>query len=150
MSARLRLYLTGGAQNADPAKSLGGTTSNVYAPADLFADVPEAECLAGRVDYRAVDLVNQGDQGARRVAVWCEGGGLEIAATSTADVETKDGTQPPWNHGAYTAFAAHDVDSPLLLPDIFPTRAIRIWAKRVVAKRSEAADVTATIDFRYV
>lgn len=152
MAAEIIAHLTGGETNTNPAASLGGRTSVYLAPADLFADVPRADCYPGRTDYRAVDLVNVGDQGARNLRVWTEGdaGEFAIALTGTTDVSTKDGSTPPWDHGFFPAFTICDADDPLDCPIIAAGRAVRVWLKRTIPSRAGSAEITAALAFRYV
>jgi len=58
----LKLYLTGGAANADPLLSLGGVISSVQFTDNtldkLFASIGPAEAAAGSVKYRALSFKN--------------------------------------------------------------------------------------------
>lgn len=58
-SSDIKLRLTGGAANTNPALSLGGAPSNTDAnTATLFRKITDAEALAGKILYRAVAVVN--------------------------------------------------------------------------------------------
>ena len=60
----IQFRLTGGASNANPNTSLGGTTSSVQlsgtAMNNLFDDVSSAEASSGDTEYRAFSLVQTG------------------------------------------------------------------------------------------
>jgi len=60
-----KLYLSGGATNADPSLSIGGAMSSIPVSAsklnNLFDDISGDEAAAGRVDYRMVYCENGGD-----------------------------------------------------------------------------------------
>jgi hypothetical protein len=59
--ANLRMYLSGGGGNSDPAASLGGDISStelVNGLNNLFGDVSGDEALAGVTDYRCIYFRN--------------------------------------------------------------------------------------------
>jgi hypothetical protein len=60
-----KMYLSGGATNADPSLSIGGAKSSVAVSAsklnNLFDDISGDEAAAGHVDYRMVYVENGGD-----------------------------------------------------------------------------------------
>jgi hypothetical protein len=62
-AANLRLYLSGGSSNADPALSLGGARSthalSASALNNLFDDVTGSQASAGHVEYRCLYFVNE-------------------------------------------------------------------------------------------
>jgi hypothetical protein len=62
VSADIKLYLSGGASNADPLLSLGGIISSTLVSAtalnNLWDNVTDAEALAGNTDYRCIYVNN--------------------------------------------------------------------------------------------
>lgn len=85
MAASLFFHLTGGAANADPDLSLGGTGSSVRlsitALNNLFDSVnPDEIAGVALVEYRAIDLVNEGDAEARNV---------QFYLTDTPNIESR-------------------------------------------------------------
>ena len=60
-----KMYLSGGATNADPSLSIGGAKSSVPVSAsklnNVYDDVSGDEAAAGRVDYRLTYAQNDGD-----------------------------------------------------------------------------------------
>lgn len=58
VSTDIKYRLSGGASNADPLLSLGGTKSNTDASATIFDDVSSAEATAGDTEYRCVYVHN--------------------------------------------------------------------------------------------
>jgi hypothetical protein len=65
MAAVLKLYLTGGASNADPDASLGGVMSSEELSEtplnNLFDDIDPNQAEVGVTEYRALGLYNDGD-----------------------------------------------------------------------------------------
>lgn len=57
-SSELKLRLSGGAANSDPAASIGGAISSVDMPSGIFANVPSADSSAGETYYRLVYVRN--------------------------------------------------------------------------------------------
>lgn len=58
ISSDIKYRLSGGAANADPLLSLGGTKSSVDASATIFDNVSGDESTAGDVEYRCVYVHN--------------------------------------------------------------------------------------------
>lgn len=155
MSARLDLRLTGGAVNANPALSLGGLTSAHPAPEALFADLSAGACGRGGVDYRAVDFVNVGDQGAHEVRVWTEtpngaGSGVALGLSGVPDVGLVVPGQPPWDHGAPVTFAEYSAAAPLTIPLVMPGQAARLWLRRTTPRRAALGDPSALLRWTYL
>jgi hypothetical protein len=72
MAADLKFHYTGGAANSDPDLSLGGTGSsellNSTALNNLFDNVnPDEISAAPLVEYRAIDISNDGDATAKNI-----------------------------------------------------------------------------------
>lgn len=57
-SSELKLRLSGGAANSNPAASIGGTISSVDMPTGIFANIPAADSSAGETYYRLVYVRN--------------------------------------------------------------------------------------------
>lgn len=148
MPARLVLYLTGGADNADPRASLGGLRSHVPAPVALWDDLPAAACVAGRVDYRAVDLVNEGNQGALGVELWtAPAGHVEVGLPlgQTQALATRTPTEPPpdWSRPWVLFGAVYPV------PILPPGAALRVWLQRTTPPGATRAELTVALHWRY-
>jgi len=84
MASDLTFHYTGGAANDDPDLSLGGTGSSEVLSAtalnNLFDNVnPDEIELANLVEYRAIDIVNDGD---------AEAHNIEFYLTDTPNVES--------------------------------------------------------------
>lgn len=152
MSAHVALYLTGDAENVDPLASLGGARSLTQAPAALWSDVPEADCLLGYVDYRCVDLANTGDRTAHAVDVWTDpAGGVALGVPRGQGVQTKSPLEAPadW-YRPWVEFAGYSAVSPLTLALLGPGQALRLWLRRTTPAGSPGADVTSRLCWRYV
>jgi hypothetical protein len=138
MASTLEYRLTGGASNADPNKSLGGTMSSEKLSTtplnDLFANVlPEDRQSEDSVRYRAFDIQNTSDVMSQAmefyfldtpnsesiVAIWLDSTGTqEIADEQTAPV------------GA--TFTTPLIDSKLSLPNLAAGSNHRLWIRRTV------------------
>lgn len=152
MAAELVLRLTGGANNTDPAKSLGNETS-VWPVAlnDLFPDVSAADRESGRIDYRALDLLNIGDQGAHGIRAWTgDAGVLTLAVTGVVDVASKDGRSPPWDHGHFVSFAGYSKSLPLEVNDLAQDGAARLWLCRTIPPGGPFGPMSETLFLEYV
>lgn len=151
MPSELILRLTGGVNNTDPEKSLGGETSAW--PVDLvnlFPTVERAGGLAGEVTYRALDLVNIGDQGAHRIKVWLAPGEcMELGLSGTQDVDAV-ALGRPWDHGHEVSFGRYRKASPLVVPDIQCGEKKRLWMKRTTPPRSATGADSETLRISYL
>lgn len=58
LKGTIKLYLSGGADNSDPALSLGGVISSTLAPTQLLGNVSWQKALTGMTDYLCVYLKN--------------------------------------------------------------------------------------------
>jgi hypothetical protein len=135
----LKLYLTGGAANADPTLSLGGVTSSVLFTDNtldkLFASVTPAEGLAGSVKYRALTFKNTSALTAYAAAIYIA---QETTSTDTTVALAYDatGTQSIVNEN--TAPTGLSFSTPLSLAtaialgDVLAAGVARIWFKRTV------------------
>lgn len=147
MPAELALRLTGGRDNTDPALSLGGETS-VWPVAlhDLFGPVSFADAMGGLVEHRGLAVVNEGNQGARRVRAWTEVGpdgeaNLELGYSDRPDwhVRCPEGRAElaPRDHfSRQVTLAPHGPDAPLELPELAPGNEVRLWLRRTIAPKS--------------
>ena len=74
MPATLVFKLTGGASNSDPNACLGGVGSSVSLSGtrlnNLFDDVLASEADSGDVEYRALDIYNDGDAEATGISFY--------------------------------------------------------------------------------
>lgn len=140
MASNLFFHYTGGASNSDPDLSLGGTGSserlNTTALNNLFDNINPDEIATGdRVEYRAIDVYNNGDAEARNIefyftdtpnsesilAVW-----LDSTGTQTIPNET---TEPAGASGNWTTPL---VGSKLSLGNLAAAGTHRLWIRRTV------------------
>jgi hypothetical protein len=140
MAASLQLRLTGGAGNSDPNASLGGTMSSTQvsgtAMNNLFDNVSAAEASAGDVEYRAIDIYNNGDAPATSVTLWWDtqtpsagsvvACGVDATATQTLGNENTAPSAPT------VTFTEPTSGSPLSLTDITNGQARRIFIRRTI------------------
>lgn len=142
----LKLYLTGGAANADPLLSLGGVTSSVLFTDNtldkLFASVGPAEALAGSTKYRALTFKNTSAQTAYGSLMHISQETSE-ATTTVAIAYDATGTQDIANED--TAPTGLSFSTPLSLAtaialgDIVSGGTARVWFKRIVTAAATAA-----------
>lgn len=140
MAAVLELRLTGGAANADPNLSLGGTMSSNQVAAgplnNLFDNVAYAEASAGDVEYRAIDIYNSGDATAKVVELWIDS---ETPSTdSIIAVGLDSGTQSIPNedtapNSPVITFSHPLVGSKMSISDIANGSAQRLWIRRTIS-----------------
>lgn len=142
----LKLYLTGGAANADPAASLGGDTSSVLFTDNtldkLFASVGPAEALAGSVKYRALTFKNTSAQTAYGALVYISqetsSGDTTVAiaydATGTQSVANEDTAPIGLSFSTPLSLA-----TAIALGDIASNGTVRIWFRRTVTAAAAAA-----------
>ena len=138
MASDLTFHYTGGAANADPNLSLGGTGSSVVldttALNNLFDNVGPDEIEGSpSVEYRAIDIVNDGD---------VEGHNIEFYLTDTTNVESalaiwfdSVGTQSIANETSEPIGASWTlplVGSKLGFSDLAAAGTYRIWIRRTV------------------
>ena len=138
MAASNFFHLTGGAANADPDLSLGGTGSSVRlsitALNNLFDNVnPDEIDGVALVEYRAFDIVNEGDAEARNI---------EFFLTDTPNVESilatwydSTGTQSIVNETTEPVGATWTtplVGSKQSLGNLAAAGTHRIWIRRTI------------------
>jgi hypothetical protein len=142
----LKLYLTGGAANADPTLSLGGVISSVQFTDNtldkLFASVGPAEALVGSVKYRALSFKNTSAQTAFGALMHISQE-TSSADTTVAIAFDSTGTQSIVDED--TAPVGLSFTTPLSLAtaialgDILTNGVARIWFKRTVTAAAAAA-----------
>ncbi|HOI95555.1 MAG TPA: hypothetical protein PK250_12690 [Syntrophobacter fumaroxidans] len=137
MAALIQFFLTGGAGNADPNASLGGTRSATQvsgtAMNNLFDDVSPAEATAGDVEYRAIDLYNAGDAEAQAVTVHTDPDTPSPKTEIDLGLEAGTQTVPDENTApSGVAFAHHTPGAMLSVPNIAAGSAQRLWLRRTV------------------
>jgi hypothetical protein len=140
MASNLFFHYTGGAGNDDPDLSLGGTGSSevlaVTALNNLFDNVDPDEIETGDlVEYRAIDLVNDGDALAKHV---------QFYFTKTPNVESLvevwfdvTGTQSIVNEttepvGASGNWTTPEYASKMTFDNMAIGATYRLWIKRTV------------------
>ena len=145
MASNLLFHLTGGAANSDPDLSLGGDGSSevLSAPAlnNLFDNIDPDEIVSGdRVEYRAIDISNDGDAEAHNiefyftdtpnaesiVAVWYDSVGTQSIVNET--------TEPTGAAGNWTTPL---VGSKLGFSDLTAAGTYRIWIRRIVDQSAD-------------
>jgi len=144
MASNLFFHYTGGAANDDPDLSLGGTGSSerldTTALNNLFDNVTPDEVLVEFVEYRAIDLYNEGDSVAQTIdfyftdtpsaqstlAVWLDVAGVQ----SIVDSET----EPVGASGNWTTPL---VGTKLTLDDLAASGNHRLWIRRTVAQGAD-------------
>lgn len=141
MAASLELRLTGGAANADPDSSLGGTMSSEEVSAtalnNLFDDVTPAEASAGDVEYRAIDIYNAGDATAASVEAWISTVSpstdsiIAFGKDDTATQELADESTAP--DSPVVAFVQHLTGTRLSISNIAAGSAQRIFLRRTIS-----------------
>ena len=152
MASDLTFHLTGGASNADPDLSLGGTGSSEVLSStalnNLFDNVdPDEIDGSPNVDYRAIDIVNDGD---------AEAHNIDFYLTDTVNAESvlaiwydSTGTQSIVNESTEPIGASWSlplVGSKLGFSDLAAAGTYRIWVRRTVDQ--DAANInedTATL-----
>jgi hypothetical protein len=154
MASDLKFHYTGGASNSDPDLSLGGTGSSVLlnttALNNLFDNVQPDEIVSGAlVEYRAIDIKNDGDAEARNVdfyftdtpnaesilAVWYDSTGTQSIANET--------TEPTGAAGNWTTPL---VGSKLSFSNLAVGGTYRLWIRRTVDQNADNLnDDTATL-----
>jgi hypothetical protein len=143
----LKLYLTGGAANADPTLSLGGVISSVQFTDNtldkLFASVGPAEALAGSVKYRALSFKNTNATLTAYAATIHISEETTAAGTTVALAYDSTGTQSIVNEN--TAPTGLTFTTPLSLAtaislgDVAAAGVARIWFRRTVTAGAVAA-----------
>jgi hypothetical protein len=148
----IKLYLSGGAANEDPAASLGGAMSTTAVTlSTLFDTVSGAEGLAGMTDYRCVYIVNEDSNadGYQNAKVWIEANttstddtvqiGLDLAGKNgTADTIADENTAP--DPAVTFSAACTDYASGLELGTLDEDDNYPIWIKRIVSASASAKD----------
>jgi hypothetical protein len=145
MASDLTFHLTGGASNSDPDDSLGGVGSSEVLSAtalnNLFDNVNPDEVLTGDLlEYRAIDIVNDGDAEAHHVQffltdtpnveseihIWYDATGTQSIANETTPPVGSDGnwTQPL-------------VGSKQSFSDLAAAGTYRIWVRRTVDQNAD-------------
>jgi hypothetical protein len=154
MAANCFFHYTGGASNDDPDLSLGGDGSSELlagtALNNLFDNVaPDEIASSDRVEYRAIDLSNDGDAEAHNVQfyftetpnlestleVW-----LDVTGTQSIGDETTEpsGASGNWTTPVYA--------SKLALGNLAAAATHRLWIKRTVDQGADNLnDDTATL-----
>lgn len=138
MASQLQFKYTGGASNANPDLSLGGTGSSVtlltVALNNLFDNVLPTDIVAAdHVSYRAIDLYNYGDGTALHVVFFFTDtpNAESIVAVGYDSVGTQsipnDTTAP-----IGITFTTPLEGSKLALPNIAPLGSNRLWIRRTV------------------
>lgn len=140
MAANLFFHYTGGAANDDPDLSLGGTGSSevldTTALNNLFDNIDPDEIETGdRVEYRAIDISNDGDAEAHNIqfyftdtpnsesilAAWYDSTGTQSIVNET--------TEPTGASGNWTTPL---VGSKMSFSNLAAAGTYRLWIRRTV------------------
>jgi|MudIll2142460700_1097286.scaffolds.fasta_scaffold00178_6 hypothetical protein len=145
-ASQLKLYLTGGASNADPTLSLGGTTSSVEFTNNtinnLFASIGPNDALNGAVHYRALTFKNTSALTAYESKIHI---GTETTSADTTVAIAYDSTGTQSVADEDTAPAGLSFSTPLSLAtaidlgDVAAAGVRRIWFRRTVTAGAAAA-----------
>lgn len=152
----LRLYLTGGAGNANPALSLGGVISTTAFTdatlANLFDNVSPADALAGCTHYRALSFKNASAEIAYGAVVYISqettsaDTTVEIAYDSTGTQSIVDEDTAPVGLSFSTPLS---LGAGIALGDVAAAGVRRLWFKRIVspaaAQASDSGKITVTV-----
>ncbi|NLI83741.1 MAG: hypothetical protein GX443_18965 [Deltaproteobacteria bacterium] len=138
MAASLQLFLTGGSGNSDPNASLGGVRSSTQvsgtAMNNLFDNVTPAEASAGDIEYRAIDIYNNGDAAAESIQAYLdpettsEDTEIDLGLDSTTQTVGNESTAP-----TDVTFAHYTSSSKLSISNIAASGAQRLWLRRTVS-----------------
>lgn len=142
MASNLVFTLTGGAANAVPDDSLGGVGSSVELSAtslnNLFDDVSDAEAVAGDIEYRAIDILNNGDAAASVVNFFFSTQttspftSIQAGLDSTTQTIADENTAP-----SAVTFTEPTAGAPLAVADIAINGRQRVWIRRTVTAGAE-------------
>lgn len=146
----LEVHLSGGATNTDPNASLGGVVSD-YAPRQLnrgevFADITEAQRVAGTVHHRCLYVVNtHPTETMANLTIWLDGLPVNAGTTmaigddaagvnGTAVTVANETTAP----GSVTFSAPTTYASGINLGTLAPGDFVAFWVRRTVAAGAAA------------
>jgi len=149
-AANLNWYLSGGAENADPAASLGGVISSTEVdPATIFDAVSGAEALAGDVEYRCVFFKNidANAGGLQSAVIWIEtqtagADSVKIALDAAGETATADtvATESAAPDPALTFAACANKGAGLSLGTLHENDYYGVWIERTVPAECAAAN----------
>jgi hypothetical protein len=146
LSTDLKIYLSGGAANADPLLSLGGAISSSQWGSNIFDNVTSGEASAGDTEYRGVYIKNtNGSQTLSNAVVWIQSNtpstdtAITIAlcdegASATMETVGTEGTAPT----GPSFVTAVDEANALSLGSLAAGAYYGIWIKRVVGAAAAA------------
>lgn len=148
MAATIVYRLTGGIGNSNPNLSLGGATSSTAVSGttlhNLFDKVLEAERQAGSIEYRAIDLVNTGDEDTTEQNLYIETQttstdtsisiGYDATAGSHATIDVLEllASKTTAPADPVISFSEPTSNSPIELPAIVAGEAIRVFIRWTV------------------
>jgi hypothetical protein len=139
MAAELLFKYTGGAANADPDLSLGGTGSSVtlltVALNNLFDNVyPDDIAVADHVSYRAIDILNDGANNALHV-------GFFFTDTTNTESVLAAGFD-----SVGTQTIANDTTAPIGITFTEPTQASQLSLANMAAAGTHRIWIRRTVD----
>jgi hypothetical protein len=149
----IKLHLSGGAGNTNPAASLGGARSTALVSTNIFDAVSASQAAAGSVEHRCVYAANDDDTDTLVAAVaWLSentanaGTTLEIglgtsAANGTEQTVASESTAPT----GVTFTVAATKGAGIALGDLGPDTHRAIWLRRTVTAGAAASSDTANV-----
>jgi hypothetical protein len=142
----LKMYLSGGAANADPALALGGAISTTLMGTNLFDSVSSGEASAGDTEYRGIYIKNtHATLSLTTAKIWIQSNtpsadsAITIAPCdegASASMETI-GTENTAPTGP-TFVTAVDEANAISLGTLAAGAYYGIWVKRVIGASAEA------------
>jgi hypothetical protein len=150
VSSDIQTRLSGGSANGVPPNSIGGAVSSNIVPPNLFYDVPAADSVTGRVQYRCIYVYNTNPTLTLENAVaWLQangGGTLAIGrGVATVDnVETAVGNENTAPAGV-TFSTAPNEGAAISLGSIPSGRGKSVWIRRTIGPGAAATAITATV-----
>ena len=122
---------------------------------NIFDDVDDSEATSGDIEYRAIDIYNDGDATAAVTSIH-----MKVATTST-DTQIQMGLESSYIDSttsiatesiapAAVSFAYYNSSSLLSIGDVTVGSYARVWLKRIVdATAGNQRNDTGTISFRF-
>lgn len=146
LSSDIQYRLSGGAANADPLVSLGGTKSSSNASSNLFDDVTTTEAQNGKTEYRCIYVHNANSTTTLTGAVLWINSNTPSATTDVAIAlgsSGLNGTEASVANEStaptgLTFVAAADKTNGIALGDIPAGQSQAVWVRRIVGAGTAA------------
>lgn len=152
----LKIRLSGGSSNTDPAASLGGVKSSTDAGSSIFDNVQSAEAVAGDIEYRCVFIHNaHGSLTALSGKVWVQTQtpsaetdvaiGLGTSAVNGTEQTVADENTAP---SGVTFSAPSSEGAGISVADLPAGQHKALWIRRTVTAGAAAASDGFTLRFK--